>query len=103
MKNTLIKILKQGIVFDVNSLYPSQMYTRELPYGEPIPYQGEYEEDESHPLYIQHIRCEFQLKEDRIPMIQVKNDLRFKATEYLKSSNGELVDLYVTNIDIRND
>lgn len=94
------KDIGEGIVFDVNSLYPAQMYNRELPYGEPIPYMGKYEHDPSYPLYIQHIRCEFVLKPDRIPTIQIKGDLRFKATEYLKSSKGEIVDLYVTNVDL---
>lgn len=94
------KDLGKGIVFDVNSLYPAQMYTRELPYGMPIPFEGKYEWDSEYPLFIKHIRCEFVLKENRIPCIQVKGDLRFKATEYLKSSNGEMVDLYVTNVDL---
>lgn len=89
-----------GIVFDVNSLYPAQMYNRELPYGRPVPFEGEYEYDEKYPLSITRIQCEFAIKEGYIPMIQIKNDLRFKATEYLKSSNGERVDLYVTNIDL---
>lgn len=89
----------KGIVFDVNSLYPAQMYTRELPYGMPIFFDGEYEEDEGYPLYIQHVRCEFELKDGYIPTIQIKKNMMFKQNEYLKTSGGEIVDLYVTNVD----
>lgn len=92
------KDVGHGLVFDVNSLYPSVMYDRDLPYGFPIPYTGEYEHDEMFPLYIQHIRCEFQLKEGYIPLIQIKKS-KFQENEYLKSSDGEVVDLYLTNVD----
>jgi len=94
------KEITEGIVFDVVSLYPSQMYFRPLPHGMPIFFSGKYEEDEAYPLYIQHIKCEFELKEGRIPMIQIKKNLSFKQNEYLKSSGGEVVDLYLTNVDL---
>ena len=94
------KMIGDGIVFDVNSLYPAQMYNRPLPYGMPLYFEGEYEHDEEYPLYIQHIRCMFDIKKDHIPTIQIKKQrLRFRENEYLKSSNDEIVDLYVTNID----
>jgi hypothetical protein len=44
------------------------------------------------------VKCEFELKEGYIPTIQIKKS-RFRENEYLKSSEGYLVDLYVTNID----
>jgi hypothetical protein len=94
------KLLGKGIVFDVNSLYPAQMYDRPLPIGQPVYFEGKYVEDENHPLYIQHIRCEFSIKENRIPTIQIKKNLLFRQNEYLKNSDGEIVDLYVTNIDL---
>lgn len=95
------KDIGEGIVFDVNSLYPSQMYYKELPYGLPIKFNGEYVYDENYPLYTQHIRCEFLLKEGYIPCIQLKHQgMMFKQNEYLKSSKGEVVDLYLTNIDL---
>jgi DNA polymerase type B, organellar and viral. len=94
------KEIGEGIVFDVNSLYPAQMYDRDLPYGTPIYYEGEYMYDESHPLYIQCIECEFRLKEGYIPTIQIKKNMMFKQNEYLKSSNGERVELFLTNIDL---
>src|SRR6185312_8992224 len=90
----------EGIVFDVNSLYPAIMYEKELPYGVPLYFEGQYEHDENYPLYIQHIRCEFHVKDDYIPTIQIKKNLAFRQNEYLTSSKGEVVDLYVTNIDL---
>lgn len=90
----------QGLVFDVNSLYPSQMYHRPLPFGEAIFFDGKYEYDKNYPLFIQHIRCEFQLKDGHIPTIQIKKNLLFRENEYLKTSGDEAVDLYVTNIDL---
>lgn len=94
------KTIHEGMVFDVNSLYPSVMYDRLLPYGTPIYYTGEYKQNDNYPLYIQHIRCEFILKEGFIPTIQIKGDNRFRANEYLENSKGEVVDLYMTNIDM---
>lgn len=93
------KTIYGGIVFDVNSLYPSVMYDKELPYGMPIFFDGEYEHDEEYPLFIQHVKCEFKLKDGHIPTIQIKKNLSFRQNEYLKSSKGEVVDLYVTNMD----
>jgi len=93
------KMIDGGIVFDVNSLYPAQMYDRPLPYGVPKFFEGEYEENEEYPLYIQHLKCEFRLKDERIPIIQLKNNPMFRGNEYLKSSGGEVVEMYVTNVD----
>jgi hypothetical protein len=84
----------------VNSLYPSVMYNKPLPYGYPIHFEGKYEHDEKYPLFMQAIECEFELKEDKIPTIQIKKNLLFKQNEYLKSSNGERVQLFLTNVDL---
>lgn len=94
------KEIKKGLVYDVNSLYPSQMYYRPLPYGTPIKFAGEYVKDKEYPLWTQHIKTMFELKEGYIPTIQIKNSLFFKGNEYLKNSSGELVDLYLSNIDL---
>lgn len=90
-----------GIVFDVNSLYPSRMYEEILPFGNPIRYEGEYEEDKLYPLYIQTISVIFELKKGYIPTIQVKSSgSAFIPTEYLESSDGEIVTLKLTNVDL---
>lgn len=89
-----------GIVLDVNSLYPSVMMNEKLPFGEPIFFNGRYEKDILYPLYIQTISCVFELKDDKIPTIQIKNNLSFLPNEYVKSSNGDIVTLVLTNIDL---
>ena len=89
-----------GEVLDVNSLYPSVMYKELLPFGEPFFYQGEYKEDRIYPLYIQRLTCSFTLKEGKIPTIQIKHR-QFIDNEYLTSSNGEIVALTLTNVDLK--
>lgn len=94
------KDLGSGIVLDVNSLYPSQMYYRMLPYGEPVPFLGEYQKDEFYPLYVQLIVIEFHLKQGHIPTIQIKKNPRFVENEYLTDNGFEPVAMWVTNIDL---
>lgn len=90
----------EGIVLDVNSLYPSVMYYRHLPYGEGIFFEGKYREDKDFPLYVQMIKCQFILKEGMLPTIQIKHTLSFVETEYLTSSNDEQVTLCLTSVDL---
>ena len=69
--------------------------------GEPLYYDGEYKKDNVYDLYIQMLSCSFELKENKIPTIQIKNDrFHFKETEYLESSKGEIVILTLTSIDL---
>ena len=90
-----------GISFDVNSLYPSVMYGNMggLPYGYPKIYSGKYEYDADYPLYIQKLSCSFKLKPNMIPTMQMKNNLSFMPTEYIKDSKG-IVDLTLTSVDL---
>lgn len=90
-----------GIVLDVNSLYPSVMKYEKLPFGEPIYFEGEYKEDKLYSLYIQSFSCSFELKEGKIPSIQIKNNLSFVPNEYVKSSKGDIVTLTLTNVDLK--
>lgn len=92
--------LKDGIVLDVNSLYPSVMYYQPLPYGEGIFFNGKYEKDKIYNLYVQMFTCQFELKDGYIPTIQLKNNLSFVPTQYLTSSDGEDVTLCLTNVDL---
>ena len=94
------KDVGSGVVLDVNSLYPSVMYDKPMPFGEPFFYQGKYEEDKVYNLYIQMITCSFELKENKIPTIQIKRS-HFIENEYLTSSNNEIVCLVLTNIDLK--
>ena len=92
--------LQDGIVLDVNSLYPSVMYYQPLPYGEGIFFKGKYEPDKIYNLHIQMFTCQFELKPGYIPTIQLKNNLAFVPTKYLESSDGEDVTLCLTNVDL---
>lgn len=88
-------------ILDVNSLYPYVMYSKKLPFGEPLFFEGQYKKDSIYDLYIQMIQCSFELKPNKIPTIQIKNNkYYFRANEYLESSNGEIVILYLTNVDL---
>lgn len=89
-----------GIVLDVNSLYPSVMKYEKLPFGSPLFFEGKYEYDLLYPLYVQTLSCTFNIKENKIPTIQIKNNLAFVPNEYIKSSDGDIVTLTLTNIDL---
>lgn len=94
------KTIKNGIVLDVNSLYPSVMYDSYLPYGTPIFFKGKYEKDNIYPLYTQMIRCQFELKPGKIPTIQIKYGYNFRANEYLTSSGDTEVVLCLNSVDM---
>ena len=94
------KDVGKGITLDVNSLYPSVMKFNVLPYSEPVFYAGKYEDDPVYPLYVQALTCSFDIKPGKIPSIQLKNNLSFIPNEYVKSSNGEYVDLVLTKPDM---
>ena len=95
------KEVGEGIVLDVNSLYPSVMKNAYLPFGNPIYFSGKYEYNLLYPLYIQRLSCSFELKEGKIPTIQLKNNPSYNPTEYLTSSKGDIITLTLTNIDLK--
>ena len=95
------KDVGSGVVLDVNSLYPSVMYEKPMPIGEPIFFNGKYEEDKVYPLYIQMITCCFEIKPNKIPTIQVKKTKLFLDNEYIESSHGELITLVLSSIDLK--
>lgn len=90
----------EGLVLDVNSLYPSCMRNEILAFGEPIFFEGQYKENKLYPLYVQKFTCIFDIKPNKIPSIQLKNNMSFMPNEYIKSSNGDMVTLTLTNIDL---
>lgn len=101
----------QGITLDVNSLYPSVMYDRLLPYGYPVFFEGEPVPDEKYPLYIVHLECCFELKPGHIPTLQLKKNPRVVETEYLTTSrvkmgrgkktymDNEPLEMWLTSVD----
>lgn len=94
--------LGEGIVFDVNSLYPSVMYdvdgTTPLPYGEPVYFAGEPKNLGSYPLWVAEVECAFTLRDGFLPTVQLKSSGRFADTEYIADSRGAIT-LTVTNVD----
>lgn len=90
----------RGVTLDVNSLYPSVMYYSCLPYGYPIYFEREPTPDDTYNLFIVRLECAFDLKPDHIPTIQLKNNRAFIETEYLTSSDGDIVQMTLTSVDL---
>lgn len=71
-------------------------------FGEPIFFNGKYKDDKIYNLYIQMITCRFEIKKNKIPTIQIKNNRSFfRQNEYLENSQNEIVCLVLTNIDLK--
>ena len=88
---------------DKNSMHPSMMCTREMPYGLPNYFEGEYTGDSK--CYIQHFLCRFDVKDRYIPTIQIKKTVRYCDTEYLEHSRiddyiDEQVELWLPSPDL---
>ena len=95
------EIVYDGLVLDVNSLYPSVLYNEKMPIGKPIYFTSKYKDNKLYDLYVQRISCMFEIKKDKLPTIQIKNQTRFFVpNEYLENSNNEIVVLTLTNIDL---
>jgi len=94
------KEVGKGLVLDMNSMYPYVMHEMYLPFGDPLFFDGQYEEDKLYKLYVQSFSCSFELKEGMIPTIQIKNNPSFVPNEYLKSSDGDIITLVLTNVDM---
>lgn len=110
-------IWNEGCTYDVNSLYPSMMYDTEkrYPVGKPkffnengkLPYCIK-----KHPTeYYYFIKWygRFRLKPNYLPLIQIKKNIHYKATDYLKTNEyydpktkeiiDEPVELYFSQTD----
>lgn len=97
------KLLKSGIVLDVNSLYPHIMDVKLLPYDYPVYYTGQYEPDNMYPLYVCTFTCNFELKPDHIPTVQlkIKDCPALGGLDYLTSSKGLDVTMCMTSVDFQ--
>lgn len=93
------KIVKEGVVLDVNSLYPYVMYDKYLPYGTPIFFKGQYKKDLIYPLFTQMLKCQFELKPGKIPTVQIKYGGMYRSNDYLTESKGEVV-LCLNSVDL---
>lgn len=99
------QIVKYGLVFDVNSLYPSVLYSdingrvHLYPKGRGVYYKGKGKSTDLYPLYIQRIRVDFHIKKNHLPMIQLQKSAFSIEKEYATDSNG-IVELYLTSVDL---
>ena len=92
-------IVGEGRTYDVNSLYPYVMYSRKLPYGEPVWCEGLPEPTKDYPLFLVSITFTAKLKKNHVPCIQVKGSSRFVNTEYQRVIEDPIT-LMVTNVDL---
>ena len=95
------KIINDPVeVYDINSMYPSKMVNKYLPMGVPVFFTGQ-----PHPTkyqcYIARVQMAFEIKPNHLPCIQLKNSFAFNPTEYVESSKGFIVEMVVTNIDLK--
>lgn len=96
------KIYKNGTTADVNSLYPSMMSSESgnrYPVGHPKFYSVNdtpYEQEQSLRIilskdktnyYFCRVRTRFTIKEGKLPFIHIRNSLRFKQNECVKSTD----------------
>lgn len=83
------KIVNNGCVLDVNSLYPFVMHSssgNNYPVGYPIHYErGAISYPEK--TYYVKIRCRFDLKEGKLPFLHIRGNPNYKASETLKTSD----------------
>lgn len=87
-----------GIVFDVNSLYPSVMYNELIPYGLPKEADDLPVTTPDYPLSIFTVTFTARLKRKHVACIQIKGTSIFGATEYLREI-PEPTTITVTNVD----
>lgn len=91
-------MVDEGAVYDVNSMYPSVMRNKILPYGLPIPFEGEYIQDDLYQLYIISVEVDIKIRPNRYPSIQIKHSIFFSETEYITESGGPIT-LHLTSVD----
>ncbi len=95
------KQIQNGQVFDVNSMYPWAMKYCLLPWGKPVAFRGAYEPNELFPLYIINFECEFKLKPNHYPSLQLKGKKyagMYSANEYIVESDDITV-MSLTSVD----
>lgn len=94
------RVIGEGIVFDVNSLYPSRMVAELLPYGKPRRFEGKPQHDELYPLWVCSITFAFDIRPGFIPCITLdKSPFLMGSDKYVYSSDGQYVTLVLSSVD----
>lgn len=92
--NKIKKRLHNGTTADVNSLYPSMMSSESgnfYPIGTPTFWKGNYipvccQNAQFHYFFVR-IRCSFNIKPNRLPCIQIKNNYNYQPNQWLITSD----------------
>lgn len=86
------KIIGEGVVFDINSMYPYNMHSSSknyIPIGVPTFFKGVPPQiclDES-TYYFIRFKCRFKIKDGYIPYMQLKSDYHYRRTDIQKTSD----------------
>ena len=86
-------------VFDINSMYPTQMVKKDLPFGYPEYYVGEYVYDKNYPIFICRVNFCGCIKDGYYPTILL-NTNRYSKLDYLVDTDGEIIELTLTSVDL---
>lgn len=87
------KLFHNGTTADVNSLYPSMMSSESLnkyPIGEPHFWSGDFIPDEAKratAYYFVRFKTRFYIRPGKLPFIQLKNSMSYRANEMLETSD----------------
>ncbi len=90
------KVYNHGCTADVNSLYPSMMSSESgnyFPIGEPHFWKGDIpwhiiNRNPEYPVYFfVRFKTRFYIKKNKLPFVQMKNNLRYRQNECLETSD----------------
>lgn len=87
------KLVTNGVVYDVNSLYPSMMSSESgnyYPVGKPQYFAGKPHEkldDITKYYYFVRFKCRFKLKENALPWVHIRGSWLYKANENLTTTD----------------
>lgn len=86
------KVLQNGRTFDINSEYPSMMHSDSgnyYPVGTPYWWQGDIPEQAKKykRYYFVRFKCRFNIKEGKLPFIQIRRSMRYPANTILTTSD----------------
>lgn len=89
------QVIKWGLHYDYNSMYPSQMRLKKMPVGVPTFFQGMPDKaiiSRDDIVYFVRFRCCFEIKPNHFPMVQYKGNFRFNTNEWLENSKGQVLE-----------
>lgn len=100
------RIIKMGLVFDVNSLYPSVMHSVSDNYY-PVGYgtykrgkPGEEIINKKDVYYFIRVRCRFKLKENALPWLHIRHNAWYKSNENLYTSDVKYNGKYYRYVNV---